>query len=247
MSVSEVDTDVARGEAAGHRRGAAGADTDDSSPWPGVLEPTADAGSKCAVSNLNEGKVDRSKGFQFEGDRSRAFGHLRAKPVNDKQSILARRGVHLGRPAGLFCYMDAGSQRTHSRDLGGWDLGRDERFDGGASRAGGVGKALSEVPGGRADPRLDRIQFLGEQPCSTPLEAADGRNRFVLDHGFAVKRSAQRIADELRRLQKRLVDPLRGGRDPFGGEIRDVIVAIHDAEGMLNSFGFHSASVRMPG
>ena len=121
-----------RGETAGHRRGAAGADTDDSSPWPGVLKPTADAGSKCAVSNLNEGKVDRSKGFQLEGDRSRAFGHLRAKPVNDKQSILARRGVHLGRPARLFCYMDAGSQRRIPATLAAGTSAGDERFDGGA-------------------------------------------------------------------------------------------------------------------
>jgi hypothetical protein len=52
-----------------------------------------------------------------------------------------------------------------------------------------------------------------------------------------MKRSGERIAYGLRRVKKRMVDPLRRGGDPFRREVR---LAIHDA----NEF---SISVRMRG
>ena len=81
----------------------------------------------------------------------------------------------------------------------------------------GVGKPLPEVPGGRAEPtRLTGSNLSASSHVPRPLKLPMGVTVSSFDHDFAAKRTGERVADELRRVQKRLVDPIRGCSDPSG-------------------------------
>jgi hypothetical protein len=139
-------------EALCHGGGAARAHAHDPGLRPSGFEGARDASDQRAVTELDDGGVDRIHRRQLDSDRAGALGDGGVQPVDHQVAALVRGGVLAGGRLGALGHLDLGAERAHAGDLPLGCVGPDEDVGRGASRPGRVGEPLPEVARGRRHP-----------------------------------------------------------------------------------------------